>query len=333
MEMGKRSRQRMRQQARLYGDGPELPPRLAHLAEQPWLKAYRMQLKSEGKSANTLKSYLSGIRKFIETPLPGENILSEAQREGMIISQLLERLDPHNGRIDNWMLSMVDLAPSTINARLASAAHIVNWLGQRWPEHLIRPRNSKRLPRTLTKRELSSVIDAASCSEDPLASLVVTILLETGLRVSELCELSLDNIDLEDRSAMVYGGKGDKDRMVLFTERTVEKIWAWLPVRESRDAGSNRLLISQNGDNLQSRGIQRLMDKLADSADIPRGRLSPHVLRHNFATGLLERGADLVSIQRLLGHASIATTRVYLEISDQTLREVYRRAQSSSSDD
>ena len=69
MEMGQRSRQRMRQQARLYGDGPELPPRLAHLAEQPWLNAYRMQLKSEGKSANTLKSYLSGIRKFIETPL------------------------------------------------------------------------------------------------------------------------------------------------------------------------------------------------------------------------------------------------------------------------
>ena len=108
---------------------------------------------------------------------------------------------------------------------------------------------------------------------------------------------------------------------------------AWLPIRESRGAESDRLLTSQNGDDLQSRGIQRLMDKLADSAEIPRGRLSPHVLRHNFATGLLERGADLVSIQRLLGHASIATTRVYLEISDQTLREVYRRAQSSSSDD
>ena len=127
---------------------------------------------------------------------------------------------------------------------------------------------------------------------------------------------------------MVIDGKGGKDRLVLFTQATVARILAWLPLRDARDPKGEHLLVTKAGTALQSRTIQRMMDRLADEAEIPRGRLTPHVLRHNFATGLLERGADLVSIQRLLGHASIATTRVYLEISDQTLREIYKRAQS-----
>jgi len=319
-------------QQRLYSDGPGLPPRLIHRSHLPWLGCYKIQLQTEGKSINTQKSYILSLRHFIETPLPDENILSESLRDGMSVDDLLERVDPFNGRLDLWVQSMAENSPSTIKARLAAANHLINWLGQKWPEHLVRPKSGKKLPRTLTRRELSMLKEAASCSEDPVANLVVTIILETGLRVSELCNLNLSDIDLSDHSARVNGGKGDKDRLVLFTQATVANILAWLPLRGGRNPVGDTLLVTNAGTPLQSRSVQRLMDKLADQSGIPRGRISPHVLRHNFATGLLERGADLVSIQRLLGHASIATTRVYLEISDQTLREVYRRAQNALPD-
>ena len=316
-------------QQRLYTEGPELPPRLVNRAHLPWLGSYTTQMQTEGKSVNTQKSYMIALRHLIQMPLPGENIITELERDSMDIEQLLERVEPFNGRLDLWVHSLIDRSPSTVKARLAAANHLMNWLGQKWPEHLTRPRSGKRLPRPLTKRELSLVGEVALQSEDPVANLVVTILLETGMRVSELCSLKLPDIDLNDRSAMVVGGKGDKDRLILFTEETVKRIQEWLPLRDLRKPENDQLLVTTKGTNLQTRTVQRMMNRLADDAGIPRSRVTPHVLRHNFATGLLERGADLVTIQRLLGHASIATTRVYLEISDQTLREVYKRAQSS----
>ena len=164
-------------------------------------------------------------------------------------------------------------------------------------------------------------------------SLVVTMMLDTGLRVSEVCELNLEDIDFDDGSARVLGGKGDKDRLVLFTARTVARWRAWIPIRTRLAPEEEQAcFVNRHGRRLQPRGVQRMMDSLGQEAGLPKGKLTPHVLRHNFATGLLERGADLVTIQRLMGHATIATTRVYLEISDQTLREVYHRARSMRED-
>jgi len=242
---------------------------------------------------------------------------------------LADRMEPMKGRLDLWAHSIAGLRPTTYNARLAAARHLIRWLGLLWPDHLQRARTGKRLPRTLTRRELTTVLETADRSENPAASLVVTMMLDTGLRVSEVCELNLEDIDFDDGSARVLGGKGDKDRLVLFTTRTVERLRSWLPIRTRLAPGEEQAcFVNRHGRRLQPRGVQRMMDALGQEAGLPKGKLTPHVLRHNFATGLLERGADLVTIQRLMGHATIATTRVYLEISDQTLREVYHRAQS-----
>lgn len=307
----------------------KLPARLIHLRHLPWRTSYQRQLQAENKSDNTQKSYFYGLRALVETTLPGEDVLDDETFETMTIETLAARMEPMNGRLDLWAHGIADLRPTTFNARLAAARHLVRWLGLLWPDHLQRARTGKRLPRTLTRRELTTVLEAANISENPAAALAVTMMLDTGMRVSEICNLNIEDVDMDDGSARIMGGKGDKDRLVLFTQRTLARLQAWMPIRERLESNDrSACFLNRRGRRLQPRGVQRMMDALAEEAGLPKGKLTPHVLRHNFATGLLERGADLVTIQRLMGHATIATTRVYLEISDQTLREVYHRAQA-----
>ena len=311
-----------------------LPSRLQSLSELPWFDCWMQRLRTEKKSVHTIRAYTVTARTLSTTSLPGEPPLDWEQVKNISVRDFHSRVDPNRGRMDAWLNSIGELKPATVNARIAASSPLLKWVGHTVPDWIQRPNRSRSLPRTLGRNELSRVRTAATRSEDPLAQPVVTILLDTGLRVSELCSLDIDDVDAEDMSALVIGGKGEKDRTVLFTQATVNAIEAWTPIRNSRIQMCNRedelrsLLLSSRGRRMNPRSVQKLVDRLADAADIPRSRLSPHTLRHTFATGLLERGADLVTIQRLLGHASIATTRVYLEIGDQTLREIYHRAQS-----
>ena len=309
-----------------------LPSRLNRLAELKWHDCWMQQLRSEKKSSHTIRAYDVAARSFSTTPLPGEGALVWTETSTIPVRSFHTFVDPNNGRMDAWMNGLGELKPSTINAKIAALTHLLKWLGHTVPDWIQRPSRSRSLPKTLGRRELARLRKAVSESEDPLAMPVSTLMLDTGLRVSELCALDIDDIDKEDLSALVIGGKGEKDRTVLFTQSSVEVLESWEPIRERRlmdadDGGLRAVFVSSRGRRVNPRSIQKMMDRLADAADIPKSRLSPHTLRHTFATGLLERGADLVTIQRLLGHSSIATTRVYLEIGDQTLREIYHRAQ------
>ena len=314
-----------------------LPQRLQRLAFLPWFECWIQQLRTEKKSEHTIRSYIVAAKAFTTTILPNEKKTSWKEIKNIQVTELFNRSNPENGRIDAWLNSIGDLKPATINARIAAVTHLLKWMGHTIPEWIQRPTRSRSLPRTLGKNDLQKVRLAAMRSEDPIAYPIITMMLDTGLRCSEICNLDLDDVDLEDLSALVIGGKGEKDRTVLFTNATLDALDAWKPIRSARlknclkEEDKRSLFFSSRSRRLNPRSVQKLLDRIADASDIPRTRLSPHVLRHSFATGLLERGADLVTIQRLLGHANISTTRVYLEIGDQTLREIYHRAQSSPS--
>ena len=115
-----------------------LPPRLNHLQHLPWLSYSTLQLKSENKSKNTQKVVHVSIEGLIETPLPGESTILEDEIEAMTIAELAARMEPLNGRIDLWTHAVSELEPTSFNAKLAAARHLLKWLGHRWPEHLSR---------------------------------------------------------------------------------------------------------------------------------------------------------------------------------------------------
>lgn len=314
----------------IVGHPPTVPSRVQRLASLPWLESWMQQLKSENKSEHTVRSYLISAKGLASATLAGEPELSDSAIEHMNVQIMHNRIDPNNGRIDVWVQSLSNLAPSTVHARLAGATHLLKWLGYHMPDHIVRPKKGKHLPRPLEPDELARLREVARKSENPLANVVVTVLLQTGLRVSELCTLDDRDVNVHTLSARVSSGKGDKDRIVMFSQPGADVIGCWRRHRNGRrTCDRDAFLVNSRGNRLTSRNVQKLMDKLADDSDIPRPRLSPHTLRHNFATGLLNGGADIVSIQKLMGHTNITATRVYLDITDPTLREVYNRAQAN----
>ena len=267
-------------------EGASLPSRLQGLSELPWFECWVQRLKTEKKSVHTIRAYTVAARTLSTTSMPGEEALDWEQAQSLSVLKIHSRIDPNKGRFDSWLNSIGDLKPATINARMAAASHLLHWIGHMVPDWIQRPNRSKSLPRTLGRNELGRVRAASTRSEDPLTQPIVTILLDTGLRVSELCGLDLDDMDLEDKSALVIGGKGEKDRTVLFTQATVDGVGAWMPIRNTRaetchdDEEKRSLLLSSRGRRINPRSVQKLIDRLADAADIPRSRLSPHTLRH-----------------------------------------------------
>lgn len=319
-------------QIRLDVHNKALPNRLHRLRKLPWLECWLLQLRSEKKSSHTIRAYERAAKGISEIVLPGEESSLRSNFLKLSVEEAHNLLDPDTGRIDSWISTLDALSPSSVNARMAAATHLLRWFGHTMPEWIRRPNRRRPLPKTLNKREISRFKLTVSEFNDPIVKPLTTMMLETGVRVSEICNMDVDDVDLDDLSALILGGKGEKDRTVLFTDLTAEGIQEWMAERRKRAEKQVKeerqaLFLTKNGHRITPRWVQKLMDKIADRAEIKRSRLTPHTLRHTFASGLLERGADLVTIQRLLGHASIATTRVYLEISDQTLREIYKRAQ------
>jgi site-specific recombinase XerD len=182
---------------------------------------------------------------------------------------------------------------------------------------LISPTELKRLMKAPDQKTLEGKRDKA----------ILELFFSTGLRISELCGLSIDDVDLT-REEFSVRGKGDKVRVVFLSDTAKETLRDYLKNRKDLD---DALFVrygrkaNDGGDaRLQPRAVQRLLKHYAAQAGITR-KVTPHVLRHSFATDLLSNGADLRSVQALLGHANIGTTQIYTHVTDKHLREVHKK--------
>ncbi|MBE9506764.1 MAG: tyrosine recombinase XerC [Chloroflexi bacterium] len=191
------------------------------------------------------------------------------------------------------------------------------------------PRIPKRLPRYLTVAEVE-VLLAAPDTSTPLGlrdRAIIEVLYAAGLRVSELAGLEVADVDLAQGQARVRG-KGGKERIGLLGRAAVRAVRAYLEGGRPALLGqrsANALWLNHRGGRLTVRGVTLILSKTGERAGI-RTRVHPHVLRHSFATHLLDGGADLRVVQELLGHANLATTQIYTHVSQSRAREVYMRA-------
>lgn len=268
-----------------------------------------------GLSKNTADAYRRDLRQYQDTIVSNGGLATPS-----VVHTHLERLRAKH------------LAASSVARKFASIRAYHRFLvleGYRDDDPtatIDAPSRPKPLPKALTVEEVARILDQPDGNDSSgiRDGAVLEFLYATGCRVSELCGADLHDVDLETRSVLVTG-KGSKQRMVPLGSYAVEAIERWLPIRQEfrisgRDGGA--LFLSTRGNRLNRQSVWRIVHRYGSAANIDSSRLSPHVFRHSAATHMVEGGADLRTVQEILGHASLSTTQVYTMVSPEHLREV-----------
>jgi len=191
------------------------------------------------------------------------------------------------------------------------------------------PKLDRRLPSFLTIEEIERLLEAPDLStpQGQRDRALIELLYASGLRVSELVQLNQEQVNLDSREIRVWG-KGSKERMVLMGEPAAKALSDYLEQGRPKLLGNKRssaLFLNRYGGRLPERRVQRILEKYANIAGIDKG-VHPHMLRHTFATHLLDGGADLRVVQELLGHANLSSTQIYTHVTKSQARKVYLSA-------
>jgi len=287
-----------------------------------------------GAAANTLSSYRRDLRRYSKH-LSDRGIHDLAKVGEDDVSEFLVALrrgDPDSGRV---ALSAVSAARALIAVRGLHRFAAAEGLAELDVARAVRPPTpGRRLPKSLTIDEVLALLEGAggdSPADGPLTlrnRALLELLYSTGSRISEAVGLDVDDIDTQARSALLHG-KGGKQRLVPVGRPAVQALDAYLvrgrPELARRGRGTPAIFLNARGGRLSRQSAWQVLQDAAERAGITSG-VSPHMLRHSFATHLLEGGADVRVVQELLGHASVTTTQIYTLVTVHALREVWAGA-------
>jgi site-specific recombinase XerD len=285
-----------------------------------------------GRSAKTAENYKLYLERFVE--FTNDTTVDKITSE--IIRKYRLWLNRYKNDNDD------ELATITQSYHLIALRGFLTYLSKRdiaslSPEKIELPKISRKQVTFLHYDEVARLLDTISIeSEDGLRDrAIIELLFSSGLRVSELVNLNRDHVNTKRREFMVRG-KGQKDRPVFIGEAAASRVEDYLAARLDNLpplflSYSRNNTPSTSGDyrRLTARSIQRIINKYAKLAGITK-HVSPHTMRHSFATDLLMNGADLRSVQVMLGHSNISTTQVYTHVTDEHLREVYEKFHSDT---
>ena len=293
-------------------------------------------------SPHTVRSYRTDLEQFCRFLAAGDQAAEMTADDlpglddiapGTLAGQLLE-LEPLTVRAYLAMMRNSGYSKSTVARKLATLRSFYKNLVrteriEASPVSVIRtPRQDKRLPRYLDVSQMAALLAAPDTSTPSGARdlAVLETIYSAGLRVSELVALDVGDVD-EFSGALRIAGKGRKERLAPLGDRAAEAIEAYLVMRRP-GPGAGRgapLFVNKFSNRLSDRSVRRILDKHVMSAGIAF-HVSPHALRHSFATHMLDAGADLRSVQEMLGHASLSTTQIYTHLTTRRLKEVYTRS-------
>jgi integrase/recombinase XerD len=294
------------------------------------VRAYLDHLVVErGVADNTLKSYRRDLRRYVAW-LAGQGVENlDAVQESTVTGFLMALRE---GDAEHPALGASSAARTVVAVRGFHRFAVREGLSQLDPSAAVRPpAPAKRLPKALPLADIERILDAAGAPGTALAMrdrALLEVLYGTGARISEAVGLDLDDLDLEQGTVLLRG-KGGKQRIVPVGTYALEAVHAYL-VRGRAELstvgkGVPAIFLNARGGRLSRQSAWAVLAKAADRAGVT-AEVSPHTLRHSFATHLLDGGADVRVVQELLGHASVTTTQVYTLVTVDSLREVYATA-------